>query len=48
MIIVQALDAAIGVAIKDAVKTRPAATAIANGAALIFLMMSPKAPSFAS
>jgi hypothetical protein len=41
MIIVQALDAAIGAAIKDAMKTLgPAGTAIANGAALIFLMLS--------
>lgn len=41
MIIVQALDAVIGVAIKDAMKTfGPAGTALANAAALIFLMLS--------
>ena len=39
MIIVQALDAAIGVAIKDDVKTfGPAGTAIANVAALVWLV----------
>jgi hypothetical protein len=39
MIIVQALDAAIGVAIKDAMKTfGPAGTAIANLAALVWLV----------
>ena len=41
MIIVQALDAVIGVVIKDAMKTfGPAGTAIANVAALILLMVS--------
>lgn len=39
MIIVQACDAAIGVAIKDTMKTLgPAGTAIANLAALVWLM----------